>query len=784
MYTTHFGLSKRLFPRNPRGDDVFVGPQTASVMSALKKALAPEDAVITVSGPAGVGKSTIVRRALENIGSNRIVVSVGRLQPGRDEVIELLLAGLGARQMPKGLVHRFALFRRMLHQYGDKGTRVFIVVEDAARVGHEALSELEALTAEDSGASAGASIVLMGTEGLAELLRSPELVRLKQRVRLRQVIKPLPAGELRGYLKHNFRIAGGDFDAVFDSGCADALQRLSDGIPRLVNNIVEQALNSAAENGTNPVPAAFVEKVAAEEIGLTVQHRVGEISEALGYKSADDAESSAVPDTAPEPAAATLETARAVSEPAETPAEILPPVVARKEKPVAAAVPPEPAREPRPAASAPPHEAIPDLIQDTMPGLEVLPPTLSERELASATLDNLFRDDEPADDVPLLFSSQRIESPSPSTRKPDSGKASAATAGPQEKADLPPVQAVPAAVKTADEVPPWERDPTLAELRPDLEALERAMALAQGNADDGAVEPRKIAEPEIPELVPEITLDREIQAKIDEATEALMQSQAVSDAGHSDGEDQSVEANLKPSEMVQPIRRANPAPAAEAASKPKSNPSPSAAQNKKQNGVADNKLPGGFKDTGELQRVASGLAQAKSLEDVDDKMAETLFGEEFSAIAAEIAASVNSGSPANDELRLADEPATPRPAPAARKNGSGRSLAKGTNGPHAPPKASLDPAASERLKTVRELNNGAGPTGSSRPGESIVIAASNVSARPRKPEQMPQSIEDQISTSLTATLKTLKIPPAAPAENDDDDDDTPKRGFFSRFKRP
>ena len=44
-----------------------------------------------------------------------------------------------------------------------------------------------------------------------------------------------------------------------------------------------------------------------------------------------------------------------------------------------------------------------------------------------------------------------------------------------------------------------------------------------------------------------------------------------------------------------------------------------------------------------------------------------------------------------------------------------------------------------------------------------------------------ESIEDQINTSLTQTLKALNVVP--PVNDDDMDDEDGKGGFFSRFKR-
>ena len=57
----------------------------------------------------------------------------------------------------------------------------------------------------------------------------------------------------------------------------------------------------------------------------------------------------------------------------------------------------------------------------------------------------------------------------------------------------------------------------------------------------------------------------------------------------------------------------------------------------------------------ELEKIAAELARAKTIEDVNDKMAETLFGEELSLIAAQVVAAGAPHESANDgELALFD----------------------------------------------------------------------------------------------------------------------------------
>lgn len=767
MYETCFGLNKRPFRALAAGSDVFVGPQTVAIMAALKKSLVAPDTVVVVGGPVGVGKTTLVRRALEAVGDSQVIITVGRMKLGHDEVLELLLEEMGA-QLPAGIVQRFTTFRRLLKQHADKGTKVFVVVEDAARVGVDALSELEALTASDAGVSEGANIVLMGDQDMDEVLKTPRLARLRQRLRLRQTISPLSAGELTAYFKHCFRLAGNEFDTLFEPGTSNLLHALSGGLPRMANNLVESVLTSAAESKQDRIGVALIKLIATEEYGLSASQQVPAAA-------------------APATPVVDKQVAEATFAPKEAP-----PIEKSLREAVAADAPID---------SDDGNDGIPELIQDTLPDLEILSPKLARpavdrMEAESSEPDVPMAESAFADAVPTLSSAFDLE-------------------------DL-----------TGNDVPEWERDPTLAQLRPDLDALEHAMAVAQGlepDEDDELQDRSKSDEPE--ERVPEITLDREIQAKIDEATELL--KQAEREAGEKENSadaatDKAEKTVPQPGVQVMAPRpvvpvapppapkpatntATRPAPAAAAPAMPPQAPAPAArveppkpppvpvVQAKSpptppvvvakvepqprpevaargapevpgKVAVADEAPVKNVKaPDAEYEKIAANLARAKTIDDCDDKMAETLFGEEFSMIAAQVAANSLAEPSANDELEIVAEAAPI--APPADRTGEAALHVELESRPSGP-RGKLDASHSQRLATVRALNGSQNLT----PPVAQPAAPGNDDS-PTGFDQ-PESIEEQINTSMTQTLKALS---ARPRSDIDDDDD--KGGFFSRFRR-
>ncbi|MDH3576350.1 MAG: hypothetical protein OEO71_00845 [Gammaproteobacteria bacterium] len=732
MYEQHFGFKKRLFPAQATGGDVFVGPQTAKTMGGFRKALAAQDAVVTVSGPVGTGKTTLVHRALEGLGTKYKTIRVGRMEMKSSDVLESLLIVLGVKDRPSGTIQRFASLRRKLKEMQEAQVRVFIVIEDGLRTGAETLAELEALTAADAGDSDGASIIVMGDERLPQFMQDPEVAQLQQRVRQRHTISPLCIAELRGYLKHCFRLAGGDFEHVFDARSAELLHELSNGIPRIANNLVESTLVAAASQGIDKIPATLVATVASDEYGLSADNFDFSIPEAVVEVAPEPApEPQTVVDLAPEPEPDPVVDAAPEPTPEPEPEPEPEPVIDVIPDPEPVVVFSDETEEPRED-----DDDIPHLIQDTLPDLKTLAPQF-------ATLP-----DEDAEEIPELVAEPGPDFESVTEIIPELEAEPVAELVPEltpepepqpvaeiipeleleaepvvaERDAEPEVTPEPVAEEAAaDEVPEWDRDPTFAELKPDLDALEKAMAFAHGvtveKPGETGVSPEglsdKVGEKE---AIPEIILDKSIETGID--------SHLIEE----------------PSDILPPRST---------------------------------------KSEVELDKIAQEISNAKTLDDIDDKMAETLFGSGISMIAAQIRANPRKDESANDAIQLEPdipqleaeapqlEPEAPAaPAPAVPEVAEEISLETKKTVPN----TGLDLSASQRLKTVRALNADLHP--------SLREPAVKNSAESGKTDA-PESIEDQINTSITQTLKALKVPPKLA----DEPEEQGKTGFFSRFRR-
>jgi type II secretory pathway predicted ATPase ExeA len=768
MYEERFGLKSNPFRTNAEGASVFVGPSQAKVISRIHKALSAADNIVTVSGPVGVGKTTIVTRALETNKQNQLVAWIGRMRLAADEVLQLLLAGFGITRQVPGTVRQFAVFQRLLNERAAADTRVVIVIEDALRIGTEALLELEAITATDTGNAGGANIILMGPPEIDKRLMFPELARLKQRSRLGQKIVALDASEVRGYLKHCLRVAGKEYDDLFDDDVASMLYRLSEGIPRVINNICDAALTEADEENHNRITRQLVLAVAADVYGLepmldepssiaevempdAVVEKVVDIEPEIATQPEPDIEPE--PEAAPEAAVIDEPEAEPESDPDPVPVSAFDPEPA----PVSVSkVDPEPEREfqlttddtaSMPALDLPPIVAAalaqeqeeitakPALINITglQPQLETedLPVEEAITKAAEPSAESLEPEsfNDTADDLPMLSNSMRIDGP-----------------------------ITPAPLDTESEISEGVASPEPAKKQniPDLDALEAAITAARGDQHIDKTDtylPELNSEPSEPVIKPELAVSPQIEAEPE--AEILPEPAPQAEPEATPEPVTEPEPEPEPKLEFEPMPEAEPEavfeeePAAEEAEVPEITLDNSIDQT-----LEDQRV-----DRGKLDKMTAELAAVDSLEDISDIMAETLFGIEFEHIAQEALKNPPAaGTLPGDTDVLPSDVLTSSTTPA---NDPGED----------PSPVMLDPESQEQDTS---------PT-ISVPAINMAPPSDKPAAKVSEPSADPESIENQFQTEITQTMKTID-PANLPNPELDGDDEKPA-GLLGRLKK-
>ncbi|HEV8487942.1 MAG TPA: hypothetical protein VGV87_30760 [Blastocatellia bacterium] len=94
-----------------------------------------------------------------------------------------------------------------------------------------------------------------------ETLNRPGLRQLKQRISLRCSINPLNRFEVNKYVRFRLKTAGADRVSIFEDEALELIAAVSQGIPRVINNVCDNALLYGFAAGSDVVTRSVVEEV-------------------------------------------------------------------------------------------------------------------------------------------------------------------------------------------------------------------------------------------------------------------------------------------------------------------------------------------------------------------------------------------------------------------------------------------------------------------------------------------------------------------------------------------
>ncbi|MGY1459620.1 AAA family ATPase [Luteimonas sp. A534] len=269
MYLEHYGLTEPPFSITPDPRFVFLGERHRDALAHLLFGITQGGGggFVQLTGEVGTGKTTLSRLLLGQLPDNARVALV--LNPRQDPVqlletvCEELRIDLDDRRgNAKALVD--ALNVHLLEAYA-QGLRVVLLVDEAQALPVETLEQVRLLTNLETDTQKLLQVILIGQPELRDMLARPDLRQLAQRITARFHLTPLEAAGTADYLRHRFRIAGGQH-FPFDAGAVQRIHLRSGGIPRLVNVIAERALLAGYARDRATIDAVLVEEAARETL--------------------------------------------------------------------------------------------------------------------------------------------------------------------------------------------------------------------------------------------------------------------------------------------------------------------------------------------------------------------------------------------------------------------------------------------------------------------------------------------------------------------------------------
>jgi general secretion pathway protein A len=268
MYKNFFQLARNPFEPAPDPRSFVPTARHNEALAALYYGVRRHKGFVVVTGEVGTGKTLLLRCLLRLLEDSKDIAYAylfnSRLTP--TDFLQYVLSDFGQPASGKNKVELLLDLSKFLITRGSMKLTTVLIVDEAHDLPVDTLEELRLLSNLETTEEKLLQIILVGQPELDKKLDSVELRQLKQRIALRTQLNALTTQQTQEYIEQRLRLAGADpaERAIFSPESIAAIYSFSQGLPRLINIICENALIAAYARQSQTVTASMIADIGAD----------------------------------------------------------------------------------------------------------------------------------------------------------------------------------------------------------------------------------------------------------------------------------------------------------------------------------------------------------------------------------------------------------------------------------------------------------------------------------------------------------------------------------------
>lgn len=258
MSDNYYGLSFDPFDKafNTK-DNVFRSKDFIAASSRLNHLKDVRGLGVFTAAP-GMGKSMALRYFAENLNPNLykvIYTSLSTITVG--EFYKQLCDNMGISDAYGKVGRVKAIKEEIEYMYREKKQTLILIIDEAQYLNTSILTDLKMLMNFRYDSLNCFVLILCGESYLCSTLNKPIHISLKQRIIVHYEYEGLKDDEVKEYVLHKIRSASGS-ETIIDHSALSALHSYSSGNPRVIDNLMSDALILGAQLDKKVIDADII----------------------------------------------------------------------------------------------------------------------------------------------------------------------------------------------------------------------------------------------------------------------------------------------------------------------------------------------------------------------------------------------------------------------------------------------------------------------------------------------------------------------------------------------
>ena len=221
-----------------------------------------------LTGPAGCGKTILLGHLCAQLGGNtHRIIYVACADCGPADMLRLVCAGLNLEPT----LGRSRTIKRIVDRVTEmKGITPVLVIDEAQSLPQATLEAIRVTCSGGLDARNRFAVIMAGADEFLGQLTLRVCEPLRQRVTVYAEVAPLTRDQVHDYLRHRFETAGVSADIIAGSAFS-LLVDITNGVPRRIDKLADEALRHAAREGSTAVALDHVQRAARTVFGTRAE---------------------------------------------------------------------------------------------------------------------------------------------------------------------------------------------------------------------------------------------------------------------------------------------------------------------------------------------------------------------------------------------------------------------------------------------------------------------------------------------------------------------------------
>lgn len=242
MYNKFYGFKESPFNLTPNSRFFFASHKHTEALDSLIYAIDQRKGFVVITGEIGSGKTTVCRTLLNKLDRHTQIALITNTHLNSRDLLMTILEEFEIDFVPGSKSKLLSQLNAYLIDQLERNNNVVLIVDEAQNLKPSVLEEIRMLSNLETETEKLIQIILLGQPELKQKLAMQSLEQLRQRISVYFHLSPLDEEDAKQYIRYRTKVASETGREYFTEEALSAIYQFSKGVPRLMNQLCDNAL--------------------------------------------------------------------------------------------------------------------------------------------------------------------------------------------------------------------------------------------------------------------------------------------------------------------------------------------------------------------------------------------------------------------------------------------------------------------------------------------------------------------------------------------------------------